>query len=96
MKAKLREGRYAAPCSNEVWAMDFVHDQLATGSKLHILTAIDTYSRFSLAVVPRFSFRALDVIDVLDRSMARLAIQRRSGSTRAASSSPGTSTCGRT
>jgi len=47
--------------------MDFVHDQLATGSKLRILTVIDTYSRFSPAVVPRFSFRAPDVIEVLDR-----------------------------
>ena len=67
VKAKLREGRCAASCSNEVWAMDFVHDQLATGSKLRILTVIDTYSRFSPAVVPRFSFRAPDVIEVLDR-----------------------------
>lgn len=56
VKAKLREGRCAATCSNEVWAMDFVHDQLATGSKLRILTLIDTFSRFSPAVVPRFSF----------------------------------------
>lgn len=67
VKAKLREGGCAASCSNEVWAMDFVHDQLATGSKLRILTVIDTYSRFSPAVVPRFSFRAPDVIEVLDR-----------------------------
>lgn len=67
VKAKLREGRCAASCSNEVWAMDFVHDQLATGSKLRILTVIDTFSRFSPAVVPRFSFRAPDVIEVLDR-----------------------------
>jgi putative transposase len=33
--------------------MDFVDDQLATGSKLRILTVIDTFSRFSLAIVPR-------------------------------------------
>jgi putative transposase len=47
--------------------MDFVHDQLATGSKLHILTVIDTLSRYSPAVVPRFNFRAPDVIEVLER-----------------------------
>ena len=47
--------------------MDFVHDHLATGSKLRILTVIDTFSPFSPAVVPRFSFRAPDVIEVLDR-----------------------------
>ena len=45
--------------------MDFVHDQPATGSKLRILTVVDTFSRFSPAVVPRFSFRAPDVIEVL-------------------------------
>lgn len=51
VKAKLREGRCAASRSNEVWTMDFVHDQLATGSKLRILKVIDTFSRFSPAVV---------------------------------------------
>ena len=66
VKAKLREGRCAASCSNEVWAMNFVHDQLATGPKLRILTVVDTYSRFSPAVVPRFSFRAPDVVEVLE------------------------------
>ena len=47
--------------------MDFVHDQLATGPKLRILTVVDTFSRFSPAVVPRFSFRAPDVVEVLER-----------------------------
>jgi len=32
---------------NETWAMDFVHDQLATGRKLRVLTIVDTFSRFS-------------------------------------------------
>jgi putative transposase len=67
VKAKLRDGRSTESCSNEVWAMDFVHDQLATGSKLRILTVVDTFSRFSPAVVPRFGFRAPDVIEVLER-----------------------------
>jgi len=35
--------------------MDFVHDQLATGSKLRILTVIDLFSRFSPVIDPRFS-----------------------------------------
>jgi putative transposase len=61
VKAKLREGRCEALKSNEVWAMDFVHDQLATGPKLRILTVVDTFSRFSPAVVPRFNFRATDI-----------------------------------
>jgi len=32
VKAKLREDRQPATRSNETWAMDFVHDQLATGT----------------------------------------------------------------
>jgi len=67
VKAELREGRCAASCSNEVWAMDFVHDQFATGSKLRILTVMDMFSRFSPAVVPRFSFRAPNVVEVLEQ-----------------------------
>ena len=34
VKAKLREDRAEATASNDVWAMDFVHDQLATGRRL--------------------------------------------------------------
>ena len=44
-----------------------VHDQLATGRKLRVLTIIDTYSRFSPALEPRFTFRGTDVVDVLER-----------------------------
>ena len=47
--------------------MDFVHDQLATGRKLRILTIVDTYSRFSPAVNPRFSYRGEDVVLALER-----------------------------
>ena len=34
VKAKLREDRQTATGSNEVWAMDFVHDQTAMGTKI--------------------------------------------------------------
>lgn len=47
--------------------MDFVHDQLVTGRKIRVLTIVDTFSRFSPAIVPRFSFRAPDVVEVLER-----------------------------
>lgn len=56
VKAKLREERTDATHSNQVWAMDFVHDQLATGRKLRILTIVDTHSRFAPATDPRFSY----------------------------------------
>ena len=51
VKAKLREDRRNATRPNETWAMDFVHDQLATGRKLRVLTIVDAFSRFS----PRWS-----------------------------------------
>ena len=47
--------------------MDFVHDQLATGHKLRVLTIVDTFSRFSPALEPRFCFRGIDVVAVLER-----------------------------
>lgn len=47
--------------------MDFVHDQLATGRRLRVLTIVDLFSRFSPAIEPRFSFRGADVAEVLER-----------------------------
>ena len=47
--------------------MDFVHDQLATGRKIRVLTIVDTFSRFSPAVDPRFSYRGEDVVQTLER-----------------------------
>jgi putative transposase len=45
-----------------------VHDQLATGRKLRVLTIVDAFSRFSPALEPRFSFRGTDVVEVLERA----------------------------
>src|SRR4051794_18759067 len=41
VKAKLRDDRKAPTQPNETWAMDFVHDQLATGNKLRTLVDPD-------------------------------------------------------
>jgi putative transposase len=46
--------------------MDFVHDQLATGQKLRVLTIVDIFSRFSPALEPRFTFRGSDVVAILE------------------------------
>jgi putative transposase len=62
VKAKLRDDRQEAVRPNDVWAMDFVHDQLATGNKIRILTIVDTYSRYEPALDARFSYRAEDVV----------------------------------
>jgi putative transposase len=42
VKAKLCEDRRGAAAANETWAMDFVHDQRATGRKLRVLLIVDT------------------------------------------------------
>ena len=60
VKAKLRDDRAEAVGPNDVWAMDFVHDQLALGKKLRILTIVDTHSRYAPATDPRFSYRGED------------------------------------
>ena len=52
--------------------MDFVHDQLATGRKLRVLTVVDTFSRFCPAVDPRFSYRGEDVVRTLDEVCAQV------------------------
>ena len=72
VKAKLREGRCEAVHSNDVWAMDFVHDQLATGRKIRILTVVDTFTRFSPIIDPRFSYRGPDVVMKLDEMCAKV------------------------
>ena len=67
VKAKLRDDRRPATRSNETWAMDFVHNQLATGRKLRVLTVVDIFSRFSPALEPRLTFRGTDVVEILER-----------------------------
>lgn len=67
VKAKLREDRTMACQGNEIWAMDFVHDQLATGRKLRVLTVVDLFSRFSPVIDPAFSYRGSDVVETLER-----------------------------
>ncbi len=67
VKAKLRCDRGVAVRPQEIWAMDFVHDQLATGRKLRILTVVDTYSRYCPVIDPRFSYRGEDVVNTLER-----------------------------
>jgi putative transposase len=47
--------------------MDFVHDQLATGKKLRLLTIVDTHSRYSPATDARFTYRGEDVVQTLER-----------------------------
>ena len=47
--------------------MDFVHDQLFDGTRIRILTIVDTFSRLSPAIDVQQSFRGDDVVDTLER-----------------------------
>ena len=67
VKAQLRQDRAAATAPNQVWAMDFVHDQLFDGRKIRILTIVDTFTRLSPAIEVRQQFRGTDVVTVLER-----------------------------
>ena len=67
VRAKLREDRCPALVPNQTWAMDFVHDQLAMGTKIRVLTVVDIFSKFSPVIDPRFSYRAEDVVATLER-----------------------------
>jgi Transposase IS116/IS110/IS902 family/HTH-like domain/Integrase core domain len=67
VKAKLREDRRPATRTNETWAMDFVHDQLATATKLRVLTIVGTFSRFSQRSSRVLASAAPCVIEVLER-----------------------------
>ena len=67
VSAKLREDRCPAAAPNEIWAMDFMADQLFDGRRLRILTIVDAFSRLSPAIDVRQSYRGADVVDTLER-----------------------------
>jgi putative transposase len=68
VKAKLRRDRSRATEANQVWAMDFVHDQLFDGRRIRALTVVDTFTRLSPAIEVRQSWRGSDVVAALDRA----------------------------
>ena len=72
VKAKLREGRSDPERLNDVWAIDFVHDQLYDGTKIRVLTIIDAFTRYVPAIDVRRSYTGADVVDTLERVCAEL------------------------
>lgn len=52
---------------NQVWSLDFMHDQLADGRKYRLLNVIDDYRREGLAIEAGFSLPALRVIRTLNQ-----------------------------
>lgn len=50
---------------NHVWTCDFIEDRTDRGGKLRMLTALDGYTRESLAIRVELSIRAERVIETL-------------------------------
>jgi transposase InsO family protein len=71
-----REGRSGAAGPNDVWAMDFVHDQLFDGRKIRVLTIIDTFTRLSPAIDVRQSYRGADVVATLERAASETGLPK--------------------
>ena len=65
--AKLRDDRKPAASPNEVWAMDFLSDQLFDGTKIRVLTIVDTFSKLSPAIEVRTRYTGADVVNTLER-----------------------------
>ena len=76
VKAKLRDDRRPAARPNDIWAMDFLHDELFDGRKIRILAVVDTFSRLSPALDPRFAYKAADVVETLERIGKQVGIPR--------------------
>ena len=52
---------------SERWALDFLHDRLATKRPFRVLTMVDEYSRESPAIVADTSLPGVRVVEVLER-----------------------------
>lgn len=51
-------------------------DVLASGHKIRIRTVVDTFSRYSPVVDPRFSYRAEDVVNTLERVCGKIGFPK--------------------
>ncbi|WP_160232078.1 IS3 family transposase [Acinetobacter indicus] len=52
---------------NQVWSLDFMHDQLSDGRKFRLLNVIDDYRREGLAIEAGFSLPTIRVIRTLNQ-----------------------------
>ena len=69
--AKLREDRTAATAPNQVWAMDWIYDQLFDGRRIWVLTMVDTYSRICPALRVCRVASAAEVVAALEQAVRR-------------------------
>jgi putative transposase len=67
-------GLYTA--ANQEWALDFVHDAVASGRSIRVLNVVDAYTRESLAMEVDTSFAGLRVTRVLDQIIHERGLPR--------------------
>jgi putative transposase len=70
LTARLRVLPPAATRPNEHWSIDFLADQLATGHRVRIFTAVDHFSRECVCLVAADRLPAEAIIDTLERVIA--------------------------
>jgi putative transposase len=66
--AKLRDDRSDATGPNQVWAMDWMYDELFDGRRLWVLTVVDTWSRVCPVLRVCRSATSMEVIDALEQA----------------------------
>ena len=54
-------------CKNQVWSIDFMHDQLSDGRKYRLFNVIDDFKREGLAMEAGFSLPSIRVIRCLNQ-----------------------------
>jgi len=75
--AVVREEIVARTAPNQSWAMDFMHDVLADGTKIRLLTIVDIFSRESIALEVDYGFKSPQVVEVLRRAVAQRGAPQR-------------------
>lgn len=74
--AKLRDDRSNATGPNQVWAMDWTHDELFDGKRIWVLTVVDTWSRVCPVMCVTRSATAMVVIGALEEARRRIGLPR--------------------
>jgi putative transposase len=74
--AKLRDDRSNATGPNQVWAMDWMHDELIDGKHIWVLTVVDTWSRVCPVMCVTRSATAMVVIGTLEEARQRIGLPR--------------------
>jgi transposase InsO family protein len=96
VSAKDRSDRNPPSGPNEVWAMDFLSDQLFDGRRVRILTIVDAFPKISPGIDARVRYTGADLVATLNRVTRVHGSHMRSVWTTVPSSSRGISICGLT